>query len=271
MSYLHSHLKNIDSAKYYNQLGVIKAKAKNDSHNLNRFLFLSGIIDFHESDYNECIINIEKSLNKFIEEKDVSSITASFYYLGNSYDKLNKKAIAEKYFIKMDSIFSDTKLLIPYCRNGYKVLIGYFKESGNIEKQLLYTNRLLKMDSVINVNYKSLSETIYKKFETVELVKNRDSLISKLKKKDSTNLNYIYLLIFFVFIISIGFIYNYYKRKKDYSKFELIINKSKNEKDESKNIPSKEKIDIDEDLIKNVLIKLKSFEDKKEFLTQIFH
>lgn len=269
MSYLHSHLKNIDSSKYYNQLGLMKARGISNNYHINRFIFLSGISNFYEANYDECIINIEKSLKKFKEKQDVSSIAASYYYLGNSFDKLNREEIAENYFIKMDSIFNNTKLLIPYCRNGYKVLIGYYKKSGNTKQQLFYTNRLLKLDSIININYKSLSETIYEKFETLELVKDRDLLIDNLKKKDIINLNYISGLLFFVIAISIGLIYNYYKRKKDYLKFQLIINQSNAKDDDSKQRSDnmlKDNIDLDEDLINSILIKLKSFEDKKEFL-----
>ncbi|WP_430408581.1 helix-turn-helix domain-containing protein [Kordia sp.] len=266
LSYIHSHLKNIDSAKFYNQLGFIKSKETKTDYYENEFIFLNGVNNFFNSSYEKAIPYFKRSLNQFNKENDTLNIVSSYYFLGASYDKLTKREEAMRYFMKMDSILIKTDILIPFCRKGYKYLIDYHKINKNSEKELFYTNRLLRMDSVINVNYKILSKTIYDEFETPILLKNRDILINKLKEKDKTNISYIYILSIIIFSISIGLIYNYFKRKRDNLKFQELLNQVQSPK-KNNEVISKESIDLGEELVNTILKKLKQFEEKEKFLS----
>ena len=86
-----------------------------------------------------------------------------------------------------------------------------------------YTNRLIRTDSIIHVNYKFIYENIKNEYDIPQLIEERDETIKILKEDNqiiSEKNKWIIIIsvLFSVFMLG-GFIYNYRLKKK----YEKII------------------------------------------------
>ncbi|MGH1384458.1 helix-turn-helix domain-containing protein [Kordia sp.] len=263
----------LDSASIFNSIGIKKAVYIESDTHYSRFSFLEGVNQFKKNNYKVCIDSIEKSIIQLKVDNDLDNVAESYYYIGKSYwnTKDYKKSLF--YLKKMDSIFLKTNSLIPFCRDGYKTLINYYKKNGNTKRQLLYTSRLLKLDSILDSNYEYLSTNIYQKFETPNLIAEKEQLIDSLNEDNSSFWNYFYILLFTTLSITTGLIFNFFKRKKDLRKFTDIISELNTKVEHQKSIIDAENNiilksetkDIDEIVVKNTLLKLEKFEKELGF------
>lgn len=268
LSITHSYANYLDEATRYNKYGIaLCQRMKNESY-YAKFVLLEGVNQYFKRNYIVAIDSLKNAIPQLIKDELVKSVAASYMYIGRSYLAIKKDEAAVYNLKKMDSIFDVTGHLLPYSRDGYKDLIKYAKKNSNLEDQLYYTNQLLKLDSILDSNYKHLSSTIYKKFESVELVKEKEKLIGELDKKNKITMYYVFLLITLVGLVFIGFIYNYIKRKRDRKKFITIIESAQKEEDVTGLKKKPSTLDISQDIINKVLQKLKQFETNEEFLKQ---
>ena len=109
-------------------------------------------VDLNNSDknYDEISINQRKRKMKQLQEQfnevdkmkkllehyqqelkkidDFTWASVSYFYIGKSYEEMNKEELAIPYFTKVDSIFQKQNFIFPEVRNNYEVLIKhYFK------------------------------------------------------------------------------------------------------------------------------------------------
>jgi len=185
LSVSYSYTKKLDSASSFNQLGIRLATAKKNKSDYHSFVLLEGVNQYFKQNYTVAIDSLNKALVQLKKDKDNKNIASSYMYLAKSYRELDNNKIAFNYLKKMDSIFNVTNHLLPYTRDGYKILIAYAENKNNLKEQLYYTNQLLRLDSILDSNYKYLNTTIYKKLESVELVKEKEKLIQKLGIKNN--------------------------------------------------------------------------------------
>lgn len=269
LSSAYSNNNKSDSATYFNKLGAKKAIELDNQEHLKRFVFLEGVNQFGKGNYQTCIDSLAKSLKQLEVDNNFDNIAVLYYYMGKSYHKLDNFKKSIYYLKKMDSIFLKTNNLVPYCRDGYRTLINYYKKTNNPIKQLHYTSQLLTLDSILDNNYKYLSSTIYKKHETPILISEKVNLIESLNKKNKSFWNYFFILLFLTLILSIGLGINYYKRKKDYRKFNQIISKinndNSNKQDKNDKGDKEVLLGIDEAVIESIIIRLENFEKTKGF------
>jgi len=268
LSVTHSFANYLDEATEYNQQGVMLSKRiKNESY-YAKFILLEGVNQYFKKNYAVSIDSLKKAIPQLKKDELTKNVAASYMYIGKSYIFLNKEKEGIRYLKKMDSIFNKVGHLLPFTRDGFKDLIRHSKKKNNLEEQLYYTNQLLRLDSILDTNYKHLNSAIYKEFESVELVKDKVELIKKLGEKNKTIMNYVILSIIIAVFIFFGLLYNYIKRKKDYKKFTKLIEGNQNiKKEASQNTQQSEPIaEISEDIIKKVLENLNLFEEKEGFL-----
>lgn len=266
----------LDSASVFNNLGINKSlEIKSDTH-LSRFSLLEGVNQFHKSKYEICIDSLNNSLPQLIKDKDYENVAISYYFLGNSYSLTKNSEKSIQYLKRMDSIFLSENIVVPYCRDGYKQIIKYYKYKNDLQNQLKYTTRLLKLDSILDVNYQYFTSNIYEKYEKPRLRAEKQFLIESLKKDKSSFKNYLKILALITIVICLGFILSIYKRRKDFKKFseiiakldnEIILYKKENTTKNKKNIKS-DILNIDKEIIENILLKLNKFEEELGFLNK---
>ena len=275
-SYLHSiyaiansynYLRKLDSAEYYNNLGVKESLKLNDNENINFFTLNQGVTHYYLKQYNSSIDSLTKVSEYFKAKKDSPNASESFYFLGKSYEKIKKFTLAKKYFKKVDSIFRQTNDLLPVLRGTYQYLIDVSEKNNNLKDQIDYTKQLIKLDSILYTNEIYINKNIIKNYDIPKLISKKEVILQKMKEKDSLFQTTL-ILVSTVICILIIFLINQNKKRKLYKiRFEEILNTNSNSNSNSNS--NKKKIDIPDEIIDNVLKALSSFEKKQLFIKNI--
>ncbi|WP_046742922.1 helix-turn-helix domain-containing protein [Kordia zhangzhouensis] len=265
LSNVYYETKQFLKATEINSRGIIETLEREDSSRYYHFVVNEGINLTNQKKYSEAIDSIYKAKD-YIESKD--DLAVVYHYLGTALYESNQKHQSIPYFQKVDSIFLETRDLLPSCRSSYEKLINYFKEIKDPKNQLVYTTRLLQLDSILNDDYKYLVKNLYKEYDFPELMSDHKKLISELENSSEKRKYWIIFLVLIVLISMILLSY-YSKQKKKYKeRFELLVDKQKFQPKEDNSIKNSSKVleEIDEEIINQVLHELENFEKSHSFL-----
>lgn len=176
----HRQLGNFSKSDSLIQIGLSSLQSSIE-YNLEKAYFLEclGISYFRKKEYQKSIQNLNIALPEIKKVNDFTWTSVIYYYLGKSYEKMNKEDLAVPYFIKVDSIFQKEKFIIPELRGNYESLINYYHKVKNPEKELYYTKQLLNADNIINKDYQYLSNKIHKEYDTKFLLERQKQLENK--------------------------------------------------------------------------------------------
>ncbi|WP_378187577.1 helix-turn-helix domain-containing protein [Aquimarina sp. W85] len=262
-----------DSASFYNKLGVKESLASENKNELYHFILNEGINKYDMGLIEIASDSVSKVITSYKKDIDNPNLIVAYYYYGKILSKNKVPVKAIQYFKKVDSLFTITQDIIPEARESYEYLINYYKKTGDSENQLRYVKRLLKVDSVLNDNYRYLSKKIAQEYDTPRLLKEKESIIADLKDENKFFSNGIFLTSIFLSISIIGLIY-YYKRQKTIKKrFDDLINSSSQELSDTPKPISKPKsksktksLDISDTIVESILNNLKDFENAANYL-----
>jgi AraC-like DNA-binding protein len=271
----HKSLQNTDSTTYYNKIGYKESNITKNEEYKYLFVLNEGANQVLKKNYKVAIDSINKALPKMTEYNNVVNILAAYFYLGKAYEGLGKKTIAAENFVKVDSIYKETKEISTEFIDGYPYLITYYKNLGDKEKQLKYITAYMTIDSVLQKNYKELNKLVQKEYDTPRLISEKENLIEFLNNKQ-TKFYWGLVILFTVIIVISGFGLHQYQLKKKYRmRFKKIINQSLEVKENqiqnnniqtTNNLVKNEDIGIGGELINHILEKLKVFEKDKGYL-----
>ncbi|WP_307445522.1 MULTISPECIES: helix-turn-helix domain-containing protein [Chryseobacterium] len=238
------------------------------------FILCKGISEFQKKNYQSSIAYLKKSLSTLKAAGDFAWLSVNYFYTGKSFLKLHNDQLSILQFKKIDSVFQKHQFILPEVRENYELLINHYKSDGNQERQLYYTNQLLKADSILARDFTYLSSRIHKEYDT-------KTLLDEKNKLQNANFWSVFIILSLILMSIVLFILLRIKLKKgkDIQKRYLILedkllrqqNKSteKNNKKLSEIIirgSVEKRIGPDESIVEELLIKLKSFEDKKGFI-----
>ncbi|MBC7747327.1 MAG: AraC family transcriptional regulator [Methylotenera sp.] len=269
----HKSLKNLDSTSFYNKMGYEESKATNDQYYISYFILNEGANQVLKKNYEAGLDSINKALPQIISDKNYGNILASYFYLGKSYAGMGNEEKATQNYIKVDSMYVINKRIIPEFVGGYSYLIEYYKQTGDKEKQLKFLTRFMKIDSLLQSDYKQLSKVLLKDYDTPHLFAKKESLIQSLQKKQLT-----YLIWILILIVILGGLmgYQYYLKKQYRKRFDAIIHTDTTivasgiipEKSDSASEENKmqEQQGLPAEVVKQLLEKLAHFELNKGFL-----
>ncbi|MFD2563296.1 helix-turn-helix domain-containing protein [Aquimarina rubra] len=255
------HLKELDSASFYNEKGLKIALSKESEQWYNYFLLNEGANQYDKNNYNKALDYIQRSLPYIREIPDKSNEAMGYHFLGKIYNQLDDTNQSEIYLKKVDTIYQEINDLHPELRIGYEILINNYREKGNQKQQLVYIEKLLQIDSLLKSNYEYLSRKLNKEYDTPKLIKERDSIINKLKSK---NKYWAISLLIVLVVFGIIFYANYKKQKIIRDKFNKYI--------QSQNIQPKldtsenDQLSISKDIQDHIMEGLKQFEINKGYL-----
>lgn len=165
-----------------------------------------GISEYHYKNYDSSIVLINKSLPIFNKNDDFYWSSVSTFYIGKNYLGLGKQDLAIKQFEKIDSIFQKRQFIIPELIENYNFLIKYYQNRNESEKELEYSKKILKVDSILNRDFKYLSEKIHKDYDREILEESKIRLEARNKWEFGT----IFMLISILLVISF-LAWKYYK------------------------------------------------------------
>ncbi len=274
ISEVYSKKKMLDSSAYYAKEGMRLSKMTSiDSENFYyHFVFNEGINHFYRNSYSEASDNINMALPFLSSSKiDNNYIVNAYLYLGKINDETDKKDEAKKYYQKIDSVYQSSGIVSSEVRDAYNALVQHYKYKKDTKNQLLYIEKLLQFDSILQQDYKELNDILVKQYDTPELLAEKERLVQAATSKNSTYSTYIIVLIVSVLLFVGLFAYQYYRRSLYQKRFEVLTRKdgteviTKEERPKEKEITTAEDIGISSAIVEEVLSKLQDFEDKKGF------
>ncbi|WP_062062624.1 helix-turn-helix domain-containing protein [Aquimarina longa] len=263
----------LELAKEYIDKGIQQALKTNDAAIYPHFVVYSGVYHYLSKNYKTAIDSLEKGRILIKQVDEVTTRTAICdYYIARSYQDLGDKEKGIHYFKKVDSVLKKTEDVIPEIIDTYTYLIEDSKIKKNVEKQIEYINTLLRLDSIRHSDQIYLTKNINERYDTIELISEKEDLIDQLKQdrflKEETITILILFLIVLVTIAVFGFLKTYISRGRLLKLLEEHQNKVNNitdQTDQASVITKKEDLDIPKEVIEVVLEKLYQFENLAKF------
>lgn len=230
------------------------------------FIHSEGINQYSKNNYAAAIQKINQSLPGISKNKDFANMSVGYFYIGKSYWELRKTEKALSYFMKVDRIFDDKQYIRPDLRENYELIIKYYKSKKDQPKQLYYIEKLLKVDSVLDNNFRYLSSRVRKVYDTNILVKDKKEIEDLFNKRKHNDLVFIGITVL-LFLIVLFMAYRHIRNKDIYRQnFEQAMKQNDpNQKLEVKNGHNGID-DINKDTVALILKQLEKFERDKKFL-----
>ncbi len=269
LSDAYRRVKKIDSTSFFNRIGFVKSSYNNNLKYKNIFTFNEGINQYAKKNYTATIDSLSKALPYLIKTNNKPHLEYVNSFLGKAYYKIGNEDIAIYHLKQVDEIFNTTNDLHPELRDSYEILISHFKKKGNKEKQLLYIEKLLKVDSVLLKNYKYLWGEINKNYDTSNLIDEKELIIKNLKNENNLSSRLILILTLLSLTAIIFWVLNSRKKKIYKQRFkELIssnINQNKENKQDNLIAIDPKSIGFSDEIVNNLLKSLADFEKSNDF------
>ncbi|WP_180277175.1 helix-turn-helix domain-containing protein [Chryseobacterium sp. 52] len=207
----------LDSVDVLIKEGLDYSAQNKNKYSVNQYLYLSGFSYLKQKKYEQAIKEFSKAYDYFSDIKD-NNANYVLYSLGKSYEGLNDKKKTVECFTKLDVNVEKTNITFPDLRDVYTFLIDYYKDNEDTQKQLYYIDRFLKVDKKLDEQFKYLSTELPKKYDTPNLLREKENIIKDL----NNNKIGLYASISVLILILILFIYLYYKSKKTEKEYRKI-------------------------------------------------
>jgi len=257
----------LDSARYYNEIGLRESKEPKTLSIYYYFLLNQGTVDYLNKSYKVAIDSLKIAEKYFRIKKDVYNYAETSYYLGESYLKTSNTEKAMLYFKKVDSAFNINPVLLPITRNSFEHLINHYKNKNDLKSQLKYLLQLKKMDSIL-VSHCNYANTKLLKEYDLPLIVGETNRINSLLEKKKQNLTIVITIITFVLIgVIFLFVFQYRRRELYKKRFNEIVNNSTLKKQVKVELDKDlETLTISKEIISNILISLEKFENEKKYI-----
>ena len=250
-----------------NKKGLLEGKRLGLTTMDSYFIHSEGINQYALKNYRDAIKQINYSLAVIKENKDFANQAVGYFYIGKSYWQLNEHETAFSYFKKVIQIIEAKNYIRPDLRENYELIISYYKSKDDLNNQLYYIQKLLKVDRILESRYRYLSNKIHKEYDTKKLLADKQSIESLLARRKHNDL-ILGLVIAFLFFLLVFLLYRNINNKRIYrQKYEELMTKGKSARVEERQITSVI-ADINQDKIKSLLKQLEKFEKDKKFLVK---
>ncbi|NJO92719.1 MAG: hypothetical protein HC831_29930, partial [Chloroflexia bacterium] len=260
-----------DSASYIIKEGMKRALEKGDTSSYARFFAHSGTNLYLQKKYRHALDTLLKVVDKYDLKSSYPYINKT---IGNCYNELGNLEKACIYYSKADSFITITNRVTPWILEIYPPLIKYYDGKKDYEKQLYYTNTLLRFDSLLDAKREYISKNVAQKYDIPELLKSKEGLILKLENDKNKNRAILGITLLVCLLLIVIFIYHRRKIKTYKKRFDRLmtdIEKKQSAKipeteslEENKNTQSKD-LTIQDELVETVLRKLDEFEKLVKF------
>ena len=241
MAEIYNSLLELETAKVMIDKGLILSKQIKSQTIYDRLITTKGVNLYSRKEYQKALDLLVPTLkNTSFVKEDFSDYAFVSYYIGKCYEGQKNKNLALQYFKKVDSVFVKYNDIYSWNIDSYKFLIEFYKEKKDLKNQLVYTERLIKADSLLMSSNEFTIKKLNKEYDLPNLVADKETIINELKERETVSRFLNAVLI--ISITGLGFLY-YRNRKRNKEKIELL------------------KTDIEQYLA----IQHKKFEDKNKF------
>ncbi|AZB08808.1 AraC family transcriptional regulator [Chryseobacterium sp. G0162] len=207
--YCYVELNKLDSANILINEGLKAPLTSQNKYVNHQYIYYVGAYNLKLKKYDVAVKNFLKAYQYFSGIQD-QNMNYSLLNIGKSYEGLKNNEKAVENYTKLDSIIAKSGYTFPELRDVYTFLIDYYKEKNNKEQQLYYIERFLKVDQKLDEQFKYLSTEIPRKYDTPNLLQEKEDIIGELK----TRKRVLYISVGVLLLILLFIIYLYYKSKK---------------------------------------------------------
>ncbi|WEK71635.1 MAG: AraC family transcriptional regulator [Candidatus Chryseobacterium colombiense] len=245
----------------------LNISSQSDDFSLEEAYFLKckGISEFNHKNYNASRAFLLQGLSLLNKNEDFYWASVSDFYVGKNYLSLGKEDVAIQQFEKVDSIFQKRKFIVPELLENYNFLIKYYQKKKDVEKELEYSKKLLKADSIFSKDFNYLSAKIHKDYDKQILEESKN----KLEARNNLNIGTIILLVSVLILLAIlawRFYNNAQSIKLKYQELEKKLqHQTKPALPSYENITNYGKSVLSEDIFMDLQNKLKEFEATGNF------
>jgi AraC-like DNA-binding protein len=259
----YNRVKKYDLCSEINKKGIAAGRILGDRIMEPYFIHSEGVNQYFRKNYKAAISSLNQSLPVMLKSKDIANEAVAFFYLGKSHMALHNENKAISYFQKVDGIFLKENYIRPDLRETYEILINHYKQHDDKVNQLIYIDRLLKVDSVLHRNYRYLSAKIFKHYDTKKLLKARNEIERSMQNQRIFGVTVILLLTGLIIYL----IYRHYANQKKYrQKYEELMNRKPEVIPVVVNPEKDAESDLNPELVKTILKNLDKFEAGKKYL-----
>ncbi|GAA4273507.1 helix-turn-helix domain-containing protein [Aquimarina gracilis] len=263
--------KKLDSASVINKLGYQESIRLNNEDYRHYFVLNEGINQYSKQNYVVAKDSLQKAISFIQNNDDQANLSMAYFYLGKTQSFLGEKVAAIASHKKVDDIFQEIGEIMPNNRESYEILIDHYKKAGDIDNQLQYIERLIKVDSTLHTNYRYLIKNVVQHYDTPQLLSEKETIISSLEKKKKSSFATILILIVISIVLGTLWLLNERKKKMYKKRFdELYFSQTTKKPVVKKKLDPNEiyQIGITEEMVQDILEKLSDFEQSKGFLKQ---
>lgn len=258
----YSKIKDYQTSSDYNKLGIEMSSELENDEMILYFNHSEGVNAYFKNNFDESIKTLLHCISGLEDKNDLANLTVANFYIAKSYWSLGNPDKSLEYLIQVDNAFGEQKYIRPDLRENYELLIQYYQKKGNKEAQLLYINKLLKADSLMNQNFKYLSKKIFKEFDTHELIEEKNNIE---RAKDIQQKVYFGLIASLLLVFTVLIVIHIQNRKKFKKRFEeLLYRNAMTEKKPVNHSPGE--LNINPKLVEMILENLERFENSTKFL-----
>lgn len=259
----YTQIERYDLSSHFSNLGIHLAKEYEVSEMIPYLINAEAINRCQQKDYKSAITLFEETKSEFEKIKDYATLITTQFYIGKCYWEINERAKAIAFLIKMHEGIQAKKYIRPDLRVGYELLIQYYGEKNNLEKELFFIKKLMEFDNEMNNEFKYLTYKVHKEYDTKSLLEKKKRIEDELKSNKK-----IYFNIVIVLVVSVCFLlgWHLYSKKREKEKFQQIMADLAQKKKEAL-VPSNNKnSNLSPELTKTLVKNLEKFERQKKFL-----
>jgi AraC-like DNA-binding protein len=259
----YTQIERYDHSSYFNKLGIELAREYEMNDMISYFKNAEGINLCKQKEYKEAIKLLNESKPELEKKKDYANQITTWFYLGKCYWGINDKSKAVTYFTRVHEGIQTKKYTRPDLREGYEILIHYFGETNELEKELFFIKKLMEFDKEINKEFKYLTYKVHKEYDTKTLLEKKKKIENELASNKK-----IYFLVVtsltIILLVLFGWHLNSKKREKE--KFNQIM-ADLAQKKKAVAVPSNnQNTNLSPELTKSLLKNLEKFENQKKYL-----
>ncbi|MGS2763550.1 helix-turn-helix domain-containing protein [Sinomicrobium sp. M5D2P9] len=255
-------LKQPDSSRIFLQKAITKSFRQKNLFLYYEILSSSGSMEFYDGNFLAALDSLNKAIPYLTDGRNFAM---AHYYKGRSYQALNRNREALSMFLKTDSLAAEINYKFPELRDAYEYLIDYYSGRQERDSQLVYIDKLLELDKTL-LEERIIGGEIARKYDTPELLKQKETIIRNLENRHKKNAWYKGGLLVAVVLLTV-FLGYYYKKQRTFKKrFRELVNQ--NTPDEQlPQVRKQEKQDsgVPEEIFKNIEAGLEKFERKQRF------
>lgn len=258
----------IDSASTYTRLGLKKSKSKSDIHHY--FALLKSIIDLEYRYEDEVLVDFDKTIKYFDSLHLNVNSSLGYYYLAKAHLRNNEYEKAIVSFAKVDSLHEkEPAIILPETVDAYKYLIAHYRGKKDYQNELVFLNKYVKYDSVLDSNYAFINKDLKKEYDLPLIIRDKESIIQKLDAKNKAFSYGFFLSTALIFLCVCVVIWQIVQRKKQKIRIKELLEKESiavTDKIDFAIQKSKVSTNFSEDLIISIEEGLKEFEKNKFYL-----